>query len=60
MTGNEEGKKQVIHIVRGVSNNLVIIGTAGYQVSITTKLVSRPYLGVQVKKTKDAVAVSLR
>lgn len=49
-----------MHIVRGVSNNRVVTGMTGYHFSITTELVSRPYLVVRVKKTKDAVAVSLR
>lgn len=49
-----------MRIVSGFSNVSVIIGMAGRQVSITTKPVSCPYLGIQVKKTKDAAVVSLR
>lgn len=49
-----------MRIVSGFNNVSVSIGMAGSQVSITTKPVSCPYLGIQVKKTKDAAAVSLR
>lgn len=48
-----------MRIVSGLSNVSVKSWMVGSQVGITTKLVSRPYLDIQVKKTKDAAAVSL-
>lgn len=59
MTENE-GKKQVMRIVSSFSNASVIIATAGSQVSTTAEPVSRPYLDIQLQKTKDAAEVSLR
>lgn len=46
--------------VNGLSGVSELLGVTGGDVSIADPLVSRPYLGVQLRKTKDAAAVSPR
>lgn len=58
-TANEE-KWQVLRFIRSVSAVSAIAAMKCRQVSITTKLVSCPYLDIQLQKTKDDAAVSLR
>lgn len=53
-------KKRVLRTANSFSDGSVIVGMTDSHVSITTKLVARPYLDIQLQKTKDAAAVSLR
>lgn len=53
-------KRQVLRFIRSVSAVSAIAAMKCRQVNITTKLVSCPYLDIQLQKTKDDAAVSLR